>query len=122
MKIRYFLVLLFLGVSLSASANDGGDHDGPSSHDVIHDVITGWHGDKWDFFGNDDDKGKYLGWGNLSDLLGDMKDHWRWGKSPYCDWPPVVSSVPEPEAWAMMLAGVGMMSWLTRRRKQQAGR
>jgi hypothetical protein len=127
MKIRYFLVLLFLGVTLNASANNGGHHNSwsiqPPSHDVMHEIITGSRGgfDIGDFFGFDHDKAKHdLGWifGNLKDIIGDLKDHWRWGDSPFCDWPPIVSSVPEPETYAMFLAGLGMMGWMARRKKQ----
>ena len=125
MKIKYFLVLLFLGVTLNASANNGGHHNSwsiqPPSHDVLHEIITGSHGSSLgDFFGFDHDKAKHdLGWifGNLKDIIGDLKDHWRWGDSPFCDWPPVVSSVPEPETYAMFLAGLGMMGWMARRKK-----
>jgi hypothetical protein len=126
MKIKYLLVLLFLGISFNASANNGGQHNSwsnPPSHNVVHEII-GMHGDSiGDFFGFDRDHAKHdLGsiFGNLKDLFGDLKDHWRWGKSPFCDWPPVVSSVPEPDTYAMMLAGLGMMGWIARRRKQQA--
>jgi len=31
-----------------------------------------------------------------------------------------VSAVPEPETYAMMLAGLGMMGFMVRRRRQQA--
>jgi hypothetical protein len=126
MKINYLLVLLFLGVSLNASANNGGDQSSwsnPPSHDVLHEVI-GLHGDSiGDCFGSDSDQATHdIGSisGNLKDLFGDLKDHWRWDKSPFCDWPPVVSSVPEPDTYAMMPAGLGMMGWIAGRRKQQA--
>ncbi|HEX2603898.1 MAG TPA: PEP-CTERM sorting domain-containing protein [Oxalicibacterium sp.] len=128
MKIKYFLVLLFLGVSLNASANNGGHHNSwsnPSSYDVFHDIVIGSHGDLKDFFGFDRDKAKHeLGWifGNLNNILGDLKDNWRWSKSPFCDWPPVISPVPEPESWGMMLGGLAMMGWLARRRKAHVGR
>ncbi|HTH43698.1 MAG TPA: PEP-CTERM sorting domain-containing protein [Oxalicibacterium sp.] len=126
MKIRYVLVLLFLGITLNASANNGDKHNNnswsiPSSHDALHDIIGSHGGSIGDFFGLDNDKAKHdLGWvfGNLKDLVGDLKDNWRWEKSPYCDWPPIVSSVPEPETYAMFLAGLGMIGWMARRKKQ----
>jgi hypothetical protein len=130
MKIKYFLALLFLGVSLNASASNGGHHNSwsiESPHDVRHEIITGLHGNDTirDFFGFDHDKARHeLGWlfGNLKDILGDLKDHWRWGTSPFCDWPPVVSAVPEPDTYGMLLAGLGMMGWIARRKKQQVSR
>ncbi|HUP09365.1 MAG TPA: PEP-CTERM sorting domain-containing protein [Caldimonas sp.] len=31
--------------------------------------------------------------------------------------PPPVGAIPEPETYALMLAGLGMLSWVARRRR-----
>jgi hypothetical protein len=120
MKIRYAWVLLFLGVTLQASANNDRNHwNIPVSQDVIHEIATGSHDDLNNFFASHDFDQSKLTWifGNLHEVLGDLKDHWHWDKSPFCDWPPV-SSVPEPGTYAMLLAGLGMMGAMARRKKK----
>lgn len=41
------------------------------------------------------------------------------GQSASADYTSVVSSVPEPETYAMMLAGLGLMAGIARRRKHK---
>jgi hypothetical protein len=35
----------------------------------------------------------------------------------YATTPPVTVPVPEPETWALMLGGLGVVAWLARRRR-----
>lgn len=139
MKIRYLAIwiLLSLGMSLNAYAHNGqGDNTWtiPTQHDV-HDVIIGGHSYDIDtFFGASDDwlswlKGKggaSFNWNgifdNLHDFLSDLKlAGWCWDKPPCWPSKPPVSAVPEPQTYAMLLAGLVLMGGLARRRKQQRG-
>jgi hypothetical protein len=139
MKIRYLLVLLSLGIALNASATNS--HDGyqdnvwsiPSHYNNAHDIVWGdFTIDANQFFGHTEDDllswfqskngGTDLSWlfGSLTDVFQHFNaghHDWDWDDNPYCP-PGTVSAVPEPETYAMLLAGLGLMGFVVRRKKK----
>lgn len=71
-------------------------------------------------FGDGLTNGYVLTGSTQNGIAGVVQNHQLWFDINVGGDPVVIPGIPEPETYAMLLAGLGLLGWVVRRRKQQA--